>query len=94
VLDCYSIKPIDAEAVQAAARECGALITVEDHWPEGGLGDAVLDALATADDRPAVTKLAVREMPGSGSPAELLHEAGIDAEAIAAAVRAVSPIRR
>jgi transketolase len=94
VLDCYSIKPIDAEAVRAAARECGVLVTVEDHWPEGGLGDAVLDALADADDRPRVTKLAVREMPGSGTPDELLHGAGIDAEAIAAAARAVSPIRR
>jgi transketolase len=94
VLDCYSIKPIDVEAVRAAARECGALITVEDHWPEGGLGDAVLEALADAEDRPPVTKLAVREMPGSGSPEELLHGAGIDAEAIATAARAVSPIRR
>jgi transketolase len=89
VLDCYSIKPIDAEAVRAAARECGAIVTVEDHWPEGGLGDAVLEALADADDRPRVTKLAVREMPMSGTPAELLHEAGIDAEAIAAAARAL-----
>jgi transketolase len=87
VLDCYSLKPIDAEAVRAAARECGAVITVEDHWPEGGLGDAVLEALAEADDRPSVTKLAVREMPGSGTPDELLHEAGIDADAIAAAAR-------
>jgi transketolase len=87
VLDCYSIKPIDAEAVQAAARECGAIVTVEDHWPEGGLGDAVLEALAGADDRPRVVKLAVRDMPVSGAPAELLHEAGIDAEAIAAAAR-------
>jgi transketolase len=94
VLDCYSIKPIDAEAVRAAARECGAIVTVEDHVPEGGLGDAVLEALADADDRPRVTKLAVRELPGSGSPAELLHGAGIDAEAIAAAARALSPIRR
>jgi transketolase len=94
VLDCYSLKPIDAEAVRAAAHECGAIVTVEDHWPEGGLGDAVLEALADADDRPAVTKLAVREMPVSGTPEELLHEAGIDAEAIAAAARAVSPIRR
>jgi transketolase len=94
VLDCYSIKPIDAEAVRTAARECGAIVTVEDHAPEGGLGDAVLDALADAEDRPPVTKLAVREMPGSGSPEELLHGAGIDAEAIAAAARAVSPIRR
>ncbi len=94
VLDCYSLKPIDADAVRAAARDCGAVITVEDHWPEGGLGDAVLEALAEAEDRPPVTKLAVREMPGSGTPEELLHQAGIDAEAIAAAARAVSPIRR
>ncbi len=97
VLDCYSIKPIDTEAVRTAARECGAVITVEDHWPEGGLGDAVLEALAEAEDRGWVgsyTKLAVREMPGSGTPEELLHEAGIDAEAIAAAACAVSPIRR
>jgi transketolase len=86
-LDCYSVKPIDAEAVRAAARDCGAVVTVEDHWPEGGLGDAVLEALADAEDRPRVTKLAVREVPVSGSPAELLREAGIDAEAIAAAAR-------
>jgi transketolase len=87
VLDCYSVKPIDAEAVQAVARECGAVVTVEDHAPEGGLGDAVLDVLAAADDRPRVTKLAVREIPGSGTPEELLREAGIDAEGIAAAAR-------
>jgi transketolase len=87
VLDCYSVKPIDAEAVRAAARDCGAVVTVEDHAPEGGLGDAVLDALADADDRPRVVKLAVREIPGSGSPEELLHGARIDAEAIAAAAR-------
>jgi transketolase len=80
VLDAYSIKPIDADAVRAAARECGALLTVEDHAPEGGLGDAVLEALA---DEPAhVVKLAVRALPGSGTPAELLHEARIDADAI------------
>ncbi|MDP9294551.1 MAG: transketolase [Actinomycetota bacterium] len=87
VIDCYSIKPIDADAVRAAARECGALVTVEDHWPEGGLGDAVLDALAEAEDRPPVLKLAVREMPTSGKPDELLHAAGIDADAIADAAR-------
>jgi transketolase len=62
-------------------------VTVEDHAPEGGLGDAVLDVLAAADDRPRVTKLAVREIPGSGTPEELLREAGIDAEGIAAAAR-------
>jgi transketolase len=93
VLDCYSIKPIDAEAVRAAASDCGAVITVEDHRPEGGLGDAVLDALADADDRPPVRKLAVRELPGSGSPEELLHGAGIDADAIAAAARAIARAR-
>jgi transketolase len=87
VLDCYSIKPIDADAVRAAARECGAIVTVEDHWPEGGLGDAVLEALAEGDERAHVVKLAVREMPGSGTPDELLHQAGIDAEAIADAAR-------
>jgi transketolase len=89
VVDCYSIKPIDAETLKAAARDCGQIITVEDHWPEGGLGDAVLEALADADDRCPVTKLAVREMPVSGSPEELLHAAGIDAEAIVAAARSV-----
>jgi transketolase len=83
VLDAYSIKPIDAEAVRAAARDCGAIVTVEDHAPEGGLGDAVLDALAEGDERAHVVKLAVREIPGSGTPQELLHGAKIDADAIA-----------
>jgi transketolase len=87
VIDCYSIKPIDAEALHAAARECGAIVTVEDHWPEGGLGDAVLEALA---DAPVpVRKLAVREMPGSATPDELLADAGIDAAGIAAAAQAL-----
>jgi transketolase len=85
VLDCYSVKPIDAAAVLAAAQECGAIVTVEDHWAEGGLGDAVLEALAAGDEHPKVVKLAVREMPTSGTPEELLHEARIDAEAIAEA---------
>ena len=87
VIDAYSIKPIDAATLRAAARECGVIVTVEDHWPEGGLGDAVLEALAETDDRPPVHKLAVREMPTSGSPDELLHWAGIDAEGIAGTAR-------
>jgi transketolase len=87
VLDAYSIKPIDAEAVRAAARDCGAIITVEDHAPEGGLGDAVLEALAEGDERAHVVKLAVREIPGSGTPAELLAGAKIDADAIADAAQ-------
>ena len=90
VIDAYSIKPIDADTLRAAARECGAIVTVEDHWPEGGLGDAVLEALAEAEDRPPVHKLAVREMPTSGTPDELLHGAGIDADGIADAARALA----
>ena len=62
-------------------------MTVEDHWPEGGLGDAVLGALAEAGATARVKKLAVTGMPRSGKPADLMKAAGIDAEAIAAAVR-------
>ncbi len=87
VIDCYSIKPIDAETLRGAARETRALITVEDHWPEGGLGDAVLDVFAADQLRPRVVKLAVRHMPGSATPAEQLSLAGIDAAAIATAAR-------
>jgi transketolase len=87
VIDLYSVKPIDAETLRAAAETTGRIVTVEDHWPEGGLGEAVLDALAELDERPRVVRLAVRELPGSGTPAELLAEAGIDAEHIAEAAR-------
>jgi transketolase len=84
VIDCYSIKPIDSATLRTAAAQTSAIITVEDHWPEGGLGDAVLSALAEVPEHPPVIKLAVRDMPGSGKPAELLHAAGIDADAIVA----------
>jgi transketolase len=87
VLDCYSIKPIDAATLRAAARDTGLLVTIEDHWGEGGLGDAVLDAIADLPAAVRVRKLAVREMPGSGSPGELLAAAGLDADHIAAAAR-------
>ncbi|MEP7081839.1 MAG: transketolase [Chloroflexota bacterium] len=89
VVDLYSVKPIDAETVLTAARETGAIVTVEDHWPEGGIGDAVLDVLAAERPHPLVTKLAVRGMPTSGTPAELMAAAGIDAEHIADAARAL-----
>ncbi len=85
VIDAYSIKPIDTETLQAAADATGRIVTVEDHWPEGGLGDAVLAALAEIDEHPRVVKLAVSEMPHSGKPAELLAAYGIDADAIARA---------
>ena len=86
VIDAYSVKPIDAPTLRAAARETGRILTVEDHWPQGGLGDAVLDALAASGEPlPAVRKLAVRAMPGSASPPEQLALAGIDRESIASA---------
>jgi transketolase len=88
VIDCYSIKPIDADTVRAAAAATGGrVVTVEDHRAEGGLGDAVLDALADSGVCTQVRKLAVRTMPGSATSAEQLADAEIDATAIAAAVR-------
>jgi transketolase len=84
VIDLYSIKPLDEETIQSLT---SPIVTVEDHWAEGGLGEAVLSALAGSDERPRVTLLAVREMPHSGKPAELLAEAGIDADHIAEAAR-------
>jgi transketolase len=87
VIDLYSVKPIDAATVRTAGRETGAIITVEDHWGEGGIGDAVLDCLAAEQPHPAVVKLAVRGMPGSGTPAELMAAAGIDAAHVAEAAR-------
>jgi transketolase len=91
VIDAYSVKPIDQETLRRAARDTGGnLVVVEDHWFEGGLGDAVLDAFTGIGIKPpTVVKLAVKEMPGSGTPAELLHAAGIDADGIARAVKGV-----
>ena len=65
-------------------------MVVEDHWEEGGLGDAVLDAFTGPGVKPpSVVKLAVRQMPGSGTAAELLNAAGIDAEHIVRAVKSL-----
>jgi transketolase len=88
VIDLYSVKPIDVAGLREAAEATqGRIVTVEDHWPEGGIGEAVLAAFADADERPRVEILAVRELPGSGKPDELLAAAGIDAAHIAAAAR-------
>jgi transketolase len=84
VIDLYSIKPLDEDTLRSLT--C-PIVTAEDHWPEGGLGEAVLSALAESDERPPVVRLAVQGMPHSGKPAELLAEAGIDADGIAAAAR-------
>jgi transketolase len=87
VIDLYSIKPIDAETLRTAAEATGRIITVEDHYPEGGVGDAVLAALAEMGAETRVVKLAVHDMPHSGKPAELLAAFGIDADGIADAAR-------
>jgi len=89
VIDLYSVKPVDAATLRAAAEETGRILTVEDHWSEGGIGDAVLEVLADAEQPARVVRLAVRDMPGSGKPAELLAAAGIDAAHIAEAARAL-----
>ena len=70
VIDLYSVKPADGDTLRAAAEATGGrVLTVEDHWPEGGIGDAVLEALSADGELPArVVRLAVREMPGSGKP--------------------------
>ena len=87
VIDLYSIKPIDAATLESAAADTGLIVTAEDHWREGGLGEAVLSVLAESDERPRVRLLAVRDMPASGTPADLLNAAGIDAAHIADAAR-------
>ncbi|MEI1377540.1 transketolase [Nostoc sp. UHCC 0926] len=95
IIDAYSVKPIDVETLHQAARDTkGNLVVVEDHWMEGGLGAAVLDAFAGTSSIPTyngpqlrLIKLAVLDMPGSGTPEELLHAAKIDADAIVEAVK-------
>jgi transketolase len=88
VLDCYSIKPVDAEALRTASSETGLVVTIEDHWVEGGLGDAVLAALAAEGILSGrIVKIAVTQMPGSGTPEELRDWAGISADRIADTVR-------
>lgn len=91
VIDLYSVKPIDKATIQKAAQECGGqLFVVEDHWPEGGLGDAVLEVFdGQSGQHPNVTRIAVRDMPGSGKPEELIEAAGISAKHIVAAIQAV-----
>ncbi|MBA3612584.1 MAG: transketolase [Nitrospirales bacterium] len=85
VVDLYSIKPMDIPAVRAAAEATGLVITVEDHYAEGGLGEAVRSALAESPAK--VHCLAVRKRPKSGKPEELLDDEEISATAIIEKVR-------
>jgi transketolase len=87
VIDLYSIKPLDAAAVVDAVRQTGNIIVAEDHWAQGGLGDAVLETLADAESGARVRRLAVHGVPTSVRPEELLWHAGIDSTWIATAAR-------
>jgi transketolase len=88
LIDAYSIKPIDGETLRAAAEATGGrVVAVEDHWPEGGLGEAVLSALSEETGNLEFEHLAVNIMPGSGKSEELMDAAGISANHIADAVR-------
>jgi transketolase len=87
VIDLYSVQPVDRDTLLAAARAThGVVITVEDHYAAGGIGDAVSEAVAPAGV--GVTRLAVREIPRSGQPDELLDRYGISARHIVEAVKA------
>jgi transketolase len=92
VIDLYCVKPIDGkELAKEVVATGGRLITVEDHWAEGGIGEAVLSALARAGVAPAKSQLiAVRDMPHSGEPDELIDAFGISARHIVEAVHALS----
>jgi transketolase len=89
VIDCYSVKPIDAATLtDAAVATSGRIVVAEDHHPEGGLGSAVTECLLASGRMSLhVAHLAVRGMPGSGTGEELIAWAGIDADHIAAAAQ-------
>jgi transketolase len=85
VIDCYSVKPLDSETLKSFADEIKHFIVVEDHYPAGGLGEAVKSELANTDVY--ITHLAVSKLPRSGKPEELLHYEEIDATAIIKAAK-------
>jgi transketolase len=89
VIDCYSIKPLDTATIALAATETGAIVVTEDHYAEGGLGEAVATALAEGGHTPKFVHLAVRALSSSGTPEELLRAAKISAGDIADAARRV-----
>ena len=84
VLDCYSVKPLDAQSINRLVKEIKNVIVVEDHYPAGGIGEAVADLLVTNHQSliTSFTHLCVHKLPRSGTPEELLRFEEIDAEAI------------
>lgn len=88
VIDLYSVKPVDRVTLKQAAQETGRLLVIEDHWFEGGLGDAVYNAFE-GEKPPIIHKLAVTQMPRSGKPEELLDAHGLSARAIIAKVKEI-----
>ncbi len=91
MVDLYSLQPIDKKGLIAAGNATGGqIITVEDHYAAGGIGDAVAEAVGEAGIR--VHRLAVREIPRSGKPEELLDRFGISAKHIVNAVRSVGAV--
>ena len=88
VIDLYSVKPVDEAALKEASGETKAIITVEDHYPEGGIADAVRSALAPLTAR--VYSLALTKMPKSGKPAELLDYEGISKNAIIQKIKEIT----
>jgi transketolase len=90
VIDLYSIKPLDtATLVDACEATGGRIVITEDHYPAGGLGEAVTTALVEAGAEPKLVHLAVRELSSSGTPAELLDHAKISAPHIVAAAHSL-----
>jgi transketolase len=88
VIDLYSVKPVDTATLKEAASVTkGKFVVVEDHHPEGGLASAVMDALSTEMTPPRVVHLAVRHLPGSGKPQELMDKAEISPRHIVAAAK-------
>ncbi|HXG20012.1 MAG TPA: transketolase [Methylomirabilota bacterium] len=91
ILDAYSVKPLDAQGIlQAAGQTNKRVLVVEDHYYDGGLGDAVLNAMAESDVR--VHKMAVTEVPRSGKPEELLDAYGISARRIVEKVKSLTKL--
>jgi transketolase len=85
VIDLYSIKPLDEATLRKAASDTGCLVTVEDHFPEGGMGEAVRSALSTVTV--PIHSLAVHKKPKTGKPAELLDYEEISQSAIVRTVK-------